>query len=75
MMTRKGNSCHDIGSLRELRSLQRANEAAKVAAAERVKSGINGVFSLGRVFVSLAQHYAPATISRIIGMLFPFSKQ
>ena len=74
-MTRKGNSCHDIGSLRELRSLQRANEAAKVAAAARVKSGINGVFSLGRVLVSLAQHYAPADISRIIGMLFPFSKQ
>ena len=46
----------DIKSLRELRSLQRANEAAKVAAAARVKSGIDGVFSLGRVFVSLAQH-------------------
>lgn len=74
-MTRRGNSCHDIGSLRELRSLQRANEAAKVAAAERVKSGVAGVFSLSGLLVTIAQHYAPASISRIIGRLFQFSKQ
>ena len=74
-MTRRGNSCHDIGSLRELRSLQRANEMAKEAAAERVKSGAAGVFSLGGLLISLAQHYTPASISRIIGMLFQFSKQ
>lgn len=67
--------CHDIGSLRELRSLQRANKMAKEAAAERVKSGAAGVFSLGGLLVSLAQHYAPASISRIIGRLFQFSKQ
>ena len=74
-MMSRGNNCHNIGSLRELRSLQRANEAAKVAAAERVKSGVAGVLSLSGLLVSLAQHYAPAGISRIIGMLFPFSKQ
>ena len=73
-MTRRGNSCHDIGSLRELRSLQRANEAAKVAAAARVKSGINGVFSLGRVFVSLAQHYAPENVRRIVTMMFKMNQ-
>ena len=55
-MTRRGNSCHDIGSLRELRSLQRANEMAKEAAAERVKSGVAGVLSLSGLLVSLAHH-------------------
>ena len=75
MVKRKGDSCNDIGSLRELRSLRRANEAARDAAAERVKCGINETFSLGRLFVALAQHYAPASIWRIIGEMFPFSKQ
>ena len=74
-MTRRGNSCHDIGSLRELRSLQRANEMAKEAAAGRVKSGVAGVFSLSGLLVTIAQHYAPASISRIIGRFFQFSKQ
>ena len=63
----------DIKSLRELRSLQRANEAAKVAAA-RVKSGIDGVFSLGRVLVSLAQHYAPENVRRIVTMMFKMNQ-
>ena len=74
-MKRKGNSCHDIATLRELRNLRHANETAKKAAAARVKSGVAGVLSLSGLLVSLAQHYAPAGISRIIGMLFPFSKQ
>ena len=74
-MEKTGNRCHDIGSLRELRSLRRANEAARDAAAERVKCGINETFSLGNLLVSLAQHYAPASIWRIIGEMFPFSKQ
>ena len=75
MMTRKGNSCHDIGSLRELRSLQRANEAAKAAAAGRVKSGVNETFLLGRLLVTLAQHYAPASIWRIVEVLFRMNQQ
>ena len=74
-MTRRGNSCHDIGSLRELRSLQRENEVARQAAVGRVKSGINETFSLGRLFVTLVHHYVPASIWRIIGEMFPFSKQ
>lgn len=74
-MTRRGNSCHDIGSLRELRSLQHANKVAKEVAAGRVKSGVAGVFSLSGLLVTIAQHYAPASISRIIGRLFQFSKQ
>ena len=64
----------DIKSLRELRSLQRANEAAKVAAAARVKSGIDEVFSLGRVLVSLVQHYAPENVRRIVTMMFKMNQ-
>jgi hypothetical protein len=74
MMTRRGNSCHDIGSLRELRSLQRANEAAKVAAAARVKSGVAGVLSLGGLLVSLAQHYAPTKVKRFVETIFGFTE-
>ena len=74
-MKMRKSSSHGIASLRELRNLRHANETAKKAAAERVKSGVAGVLSLSGLLVSLAQHYAPAGISRIIGMLFPFSKQ
>ena len=71
-MTRKGNSCHDIGSLRELRSLQRANEMAKEAAAARVKNGVAGAFSLSGLLVALVRHYAPANIRRIMQVIFQF---
>lgn len=74
-MMSRGNNCHNIGSLRELRSLQHANKVAKEVAAGRVKSGVAGVFSLSGLLVTIAQHYAPASISRIIGRLFQFSKQ
>lgn len=74
-MKRRGNSCHDIGSLRELRSLQRANEAAKVAAAARVKNGVAEAFSLSCLFVTLVRHYAPDNIKHIMQMICKFSKQ
>ena len=74
-MKMRKSSSHGIASLRELRNLRHANETAKKAAAERVKSGVAGVLSLSGLLVSLAQHYAPASISRIIGRLFQFSKQ
>lgn len=71
-MMSRGNNCHNIGSLRELRSLQHANEVAKEAAAGRVKSGVAGVFSLSGLLVTIAQHYVPANISRVIGMIFRY---
>ena len=73
-MKRKGNSCHDIATLRELRSLQHANEVAEEAAAGRVKSGVAGVFSLSCLFVTLVRHYAPDNIKHIMQMICKFSK-
>ena len=74
-MKRKGNSCHDIASLHELRSLRHANEVAKVAAAGRVKSGVAGAFSLSCLFVTLVRHYAPDNIKHIMQVICKFSKQ
>lgn len=71
----RGNNCHNIGSLRELRSLQHANEVAKEAAAGRVKSGVAGAFSLSCLFVTLVRHYAPDNIKHIMQMICKFSKQ
>ena len=68
----RGNNCHNIGSLRELRSLQHANKVAKEVAAGRVKSGVAGVLSLSGLLVSLAQHYALANIRRIMQVIFQF---
>ncbi len=64
----------EIRSLRQLRSVQRENEKAKEAAAGRVKSVSLKVLSLGDVVVLLVKRYAPASISRIMAMIFPFSK-
>jgi Na+-transporting NADH:ubiquinone oxidoreductase subunit NqrD len=74
-MMSRGNNCHNIGSLRELRSLQHANEVAKEAAAGRVKSGVAGAFSLSCLFVTLVRHYAPGNIKHIMQMISKFSKQ
>lgn len=71
-MKRKGNSCHDIVTLRELRNLRHANETAKKAAAARVKKGVAGAFSLSGLLVTIAQHYVPANISRVIGVIFRY---
>lgn len=64
----------DIKSLRELRNVQHENEAAKMAAAGRVKSVSLKVLSLGDVVLLLVKRYAPVGISRIMAMIFPFSK-
>lgn len=61
-------------SLRQLRSVQRENEAAKMAAAERVKSASSKVVSVSEFVLLLVKRYAPAGISRIMAMIFPFSK-
>ena len=64
----------DIKSLRELRNVQRENETAKMAAAERVKSASLKVVSVNEFVLLLVKRYAPAGISRIMAMIFPFSK-
>lgn len=64
----------DIRSLRQLRCAQRENEAAKMAAIGRVKSASLKVLSLSDVVMLLVKRYAPASISRIMAMIFPFSK-
>jgi hypothetical protein len=60
-------------SLRQLRSMQRENEAAREAAIGRVKSASMKVLSLSDVVMLLVKRYAPAGISRIMAMIFPFS--
>ena len=74
MMKRRGNSCHEIGSLRELRNLRHANEMAKEAVAGRVRSGVAEAFSLSCLFVTLVRHYAPDNIKHIMQMICKFSK-
>ena len=64
----------DIKSLRELRSVQHENEVAKMAAAERVKSASLKVVSVSEFVLLLVKRYAPVGISRIMAMIFPFSK-
>ena len=64
----------DIKSLRQLRSVQRENETAKEAAAGRVKSASLKVVSVSDFVLLLVKRYAPVGISRIMAMIFPFSK-
>ena len=68
-----GRLC-DIKSLRELRSLQRENEAAKTAAAGRVKSRSLKVISLGDVVLSLVKRYAPTKVKRFVETIFGFTE-
>lgn len=65
----------DIKSLRELRSVQRENEAAKMAAAERVKSASLKVVSVSEFVLLLVKRYAPAGIKEIIQVINQFSRQ
>ena len=65
---------YDIKSLRELRSLQRENEAAKTAAAGRVKSRSLKVISLGDVVLSLVKRYAPTKVKRFVETIFGFTE-
>lgn len=65
----------NIKSLRELRIVQRENEAAKMAAAGRVKSVSLKVFSLSEIMLLLVKRYAPASIKDLIQAICQFSKQ
>ena len=69
-----GRLC-DIKSLRELRCVQRENEAAKTAAAGRVKSVSLKVLSLGDVVVLLVKRYVPANVKRIVETMFGVAQQ
>lgn len=65
----------NIKSLRELRIVQRENEAAKMAAAGRVKSVSLKVFSLSEIMLLLVKRYAPESIKDLIQVICQFSKQ
>ena len=65
----------DIKSLRELRSVQRENETAKMAAAGRVKSASLKVVSVSEFVLLLVKRYAPASIKEIIQVINQFSRQ
>ena len=60
----------DIKSLRELRRVQRENEAAKMAAIGRVKSASLKVLSLSDVVMLLVKRYAPANVKRFAETFF-----
>jgi hypothetical protein len=53
--------------------MRHENEAAKDTAAYRVKSGV--AFTLGGLLVTLAQHYAPLNMNRVIGAVLEFLKR
>ena len=65
----------DIKSLRELRSLQRENEAAKEAAAGRVKSVSLKVISLGDVVLLLVKRCVPADAMGFVETILGIHKQ
>lgn len=65
----------DIKSLRQLRSVQRENEAAKMAAIGRVKSASLKVISVSEFVLLLVKRYAPANIKEIIQAINQFSRQ
>lgn len=64
----------DIKSLRQLRSVQRENEAAKMAAIGRVKSASLKVISVSEFVLLLVKRYAPANIKEIIQAINQFSR-
>ena len=68
-----GRLC-DIKSLRELRSLQRENETAKMAAAERVKSASLKVVSVSEFVLLLVKRYAPTKVKRFVETIFGFTE-
>lgn len=65
----------NIKSLRQLRSMQRENETAKMAAAGRVKSASLKVVSVSEFVLLLVKRYAPAGIKEIIQVINQFSRQ
>ena len=64
----------DIKSLRQLRSVQRENEAAREAAIGRVKSASLKVLSLSDVVMLLVKRYAPANVKRFVETILGFTE-
>ena len=64
----------DIRSLRQLRCVQSENEAAKEAAAGRVKSVSLKVISLGDVVLLLVKRYAPTKVKRFVETILGFTE-
>ena len=57
-------------SLRQLRSVQRENEAAKMAAFGRVKSASLKVISVSEFVLLILKRYAPANVKRFAEAFF-----
>lgn len=74
MKSDMGRLC-DIKSLRELRSLQRENEAAKTAAAGRVKSVSLKVISFSEVALLLVKRCVPADAMGFVETILGIHKQ
>jgi hypothetical protein len=64
----------NIKSLRQLRCAQRENEAAKMAAAERVKSASLKVVSVSEFVLLLVKRYAPTKVKRFVETIFGFTE-
>ena len=64
----------DIKSLRQLRSVQRENEAAKMAAIGRVKSASLKVISVSEFVLLLVKRYAPTKVKRFVETIFGFTE-
>lgn len=64
----------DIKSLRQLRSVQRENEAAKMAAIGRVKSASLKVISVSEFVLLLVKRYAPTKVKRFVETIFGFAE-
>ena len=65
---------YNIKSLRRLRSVQRENEAAKMAAIGRVKSASLKVLSLSDIVMLLVKRYAPTKVKRFVETIFGFTE-
>jgi hypothetical protein len=61
-------------SLRQLRSVQRENEVARVAAIGRVKSASLKVLSLSDVVMLLVKRYAPIKVKYFVETIFGFTE-
>ena len=61
-------------SLRQLRSVQRENEAAKMAAIGRVKSASLKVISVSEFVLLIVKRYAPTKVKRFVETIFGFTE-
>ena len=65
---------YNIKSLRRLRSVQRENEAAKMAAIGRVKSASLKVLSASEFVLLLVKRYAPIKVKHFVETIFGFTE-